>query len=194
MTWQELLDFGNLTDVTFYFLMAALGSLLFLLRLVLTLIGGVDADVDFDGDIDGGLEAHGADFSLFSLLSVVSFIMGAGWMGLACRLQWGMNPMPSFFAAVAFGSFLMLISSFGMWQMRRMNVEGGYDPRNAIGRIGRVYLRVPPKGEGQGQVQIDLDGNQRVMPAVSTGPAIDSFAAIKIVDILEGETFIVEPV
>ena len=194
MNWRDLMDFGNLSDVTFYFLMAAIGTLLFLLRLVLTIFAGVDGDVDFDGDIEGGLEAHGADFSLFSLLSIVSFIMGAGWMGLACRVQWGMGSMPTFFAACGFGLFLMLISSFGMWQMRRMNVAGGYDPKNAVGRTARVYLRIPAKGEGQGQVQVDLDGSQRVMHAVSKGPAIESFATVTILDVRDGETFIVEPV
>ena len=194
LTWSDLINFREFSDITVYFAMALFGSLLFVLKLVLTFFAGVDTDADFDADMDGGLEAHAGDFSLFSMLSIVSFLMGAGWMGLACRLEWGMGGVASFFAALAFGTFLMLLSSFGLYQMRKMNVAGGYDPRNAIGRIGRVYLKIPPKGEGEGQIQIDVDGNQKVMPAISTGEGIESFKAVKVVDVLEGDTLIVESV
>ena len=34
--------------------------------------------------------------------------MGTGWIGLACREEWMLDKMPSFFVAVGFG-FLMMI-------------------------------------------------------------------------------------
>lgn len=194
MSWSDVFDLREFSDITVYAAMALFGTLLFLVKLILTLFAGVDADADFDTDMDGGLEAHGGDFSLFSTLSVVSFLMGAGWMGLGCRLDWDMGGVASFFCALGFGTFLMFISSYALFQMRRMNVAGGYDVRHAVGTIGRVYLRIPPKGQGQGQVQVDVDGNQKVLPAVSQGEGIESFQSVKIVDVLEGETLIVEPV
>ena len=194
MPWEDLINFREFSDITVYFAMALFGTLLFLLKLILTFFAGIDGDADFDADMDGGLEAHAGDFSLFSMLSIVSFLMGAGWMGLACRMEWDMGGVASFFAALGFGTFLMTMSSVALFQMRRMDSAGGYDPRNAIGKIAKVYLRIPAKGGGQGQIQIDLDGNQKVLPAVSSSVAIDSFQAVKVLDILEGETLIVEPV
>ena len=192
-SWSDVLDFSKFSDITIYGIMAVFGTAIFVVKLLLTLFVGIDADADFDTDMDGGLEAHTGDFSMFSILSVISFLMGAGWMGLACRAEWGMSGVASFFAALGFGTFLMFISSFGLYQMRRMNVTGGYDPKNAIGKIARVYLRIPERGKGEGQIQVDIDGNQKVMPAVSASAAIDSFAAVKVIDVLDGDTLIVEP-
>lgn len=174
--------------------MGALGTLLFAIRLVLMLIGGLDGgDFDVGADADGGLEAHGGGFSLFSMFSIVAFMMGAGWLGLACRREWGLNPALSALAAGGFGFLLMFLSSYGMYQMRKLNESGDYEPRSCIGRIGRVYLNVPAKGEGRGRVEIAVNGRRKVLPAVSTGDAIASFAAVKVLDVQETETLIVEP-
>ena len=188
--------FSTFTDATVYFYMGAVGSILFLIRMGLLVFSGVDSDVEFDADIDvdvdGGIHAHGGDFTLFSMLSIVSFLMGAGWLGLACRVEWDMRPLAAAACASGFGFGLMLLSSLGMYQLRKLNEEGRYDVRNSIGQIGRVYLTIPAKGEGRGRVRVSVDGRQKVLAAVSTGEAIESFTAVKIVDVQEGETLIVE--
>jgi hypothetical protein len=187
--------FAQFSDATVYFVMAAVGSLLFLIRLLFMLVG-LDHGGDFDTHVDvdgGGFEAHGGDFSLFSMLSILSFLMGAGWLGLACRLEWGLGPVVTAISASAFGFFLMLLSSFGMWQMRKFNAPGRYDVQAAVGHIGRVYLTIPPKGKGQGQVEISVDGRRKVLAAVTLGAeALESFASVKAVGIQEGEVLIVE--
>ena len=78
LNWSELVKLGG--DAVTYFLMAAVGTILFLIRLVVALFGGDTGDFD----LDPGTEAGGSDasFTLFSLLSVMAFIMGTGWMGL----------------------------------------------------------------------------------------------------------------
>ena len=72
------------------------------------------------------------------------------------------------------------------------NEPGEYDVQTCIGKTGRVYLRLPEKGQGRGQVQITVSGNQRVLEAVSTGEAIESFATVKIVGIEGVETLVAE--
>ena len=97
--------FSSFSDATVYMVMGAVGSLLFAIKLVLTLVMGMNGDADFgvETDVDGDLEAHGTGFSLFSLLSILSFMMGAGWMGLACRVEWGLNSLFSAMIAAGFG-------------------------------------------------------------------------------------------
>ena len=185
-------QFTKFTDSTVYFYIAIVGSGLFGIRLLLMFIGGVDGDADFDIDADGGIEAHGGDFTIFSMLSILSFMMGAGWMGLACRLELGLGSLLSALIAGAFGFTLMLISSFGMYQMKKFNEAGKYDVNTCVGQIGRVYLTIPAKGEGRGRVQVNVQGRQKVLGAVSNGGEIESFAAVKIVGVQEGETVIVE--
>ena len=186
--------FTTFSDSTVYFVMAAVGTLLFLIRLGLMLIVGIDdgGDFDLDVDADGDIEGHGGGFTLFSMLSILSFMMGAGWLGLACRLEWGLHSFLSALLASIFGFSLMLFSSFGMYQMRKLNEPGKYDVRNCVGRIGQVYLKIPAKGQGRGQVRIAVDGRQKVLAAVSSGEQIESFAAVKVVDVQDDESLIVE--
>lgn len=132
------------------------------------------------------------DFSLFSMVSVLSFMMGAGWLGLACRLEWGVGPVLSALYAALFGFGLMTMSSFALFQMRKLNEPGGYDVRTCLGKIGRVYLKIPAKGKGRGQVQITVDGRQKVLEAISTSEEIESFASVKILEIQGDETLVVE--
>ncbi|MHC5009778.1 MAG: hypothetical protein ACYTG6_02380 [Planctomycetota bacterium] len=187
--------FDTFSDSTVYFVMAGVGTVLFTLRLILMLAFGLDHDADFDVDVDadGGIAAHGGEFSFFSMLSILSFMMGAGWLGLACRMEWGMGPVQSALAASGFGFALMTLSSVAMYQMRKLNEPGRYDVNNCIGSIGRVYMKIPPKGQGRGQVQITVDGRQKTLSAVTEGDEeIESFTAVKAVGVQEGETLIVE--
>ena len=187
--------FSTFSDATLYFSMAVVGTLLFSIRIILMMFFGLDDGGDFDLDVDmdtGGFDGHAGDFSLFSMVSVLSFMMGAGWLGLACRLEWGVGPVMSAIYAALFGFGLMLMSSMALWQMRKLNDPGGYDVNTCIGKTGRVYLTIPAKGSGRGQVQMTVDGRQKVMEAVSTGEEIESFATIRVVSIQGEETLVVE--
>ena len=96
--WSELTDKGG--DAVTYFIIAAGATALFVIRLILMLFGADDADTDFDVDADGALEGademgSGAAFNLFSLLSILAFLMGVGWMGLTARVTWDLNTTAS---------------------------------------------------------------------------------------------------
>jgi hypothetical protein len=185
--------FETFSDATVYFVMAGVGTVLFLLRLVLMLIG-LDGDHDFDSDMaESGVLAHGGEFSLFSMLSILSFMMGAGWLGLAMRLEWGVGPVVTALTASAFGFFLMLLSSAGIWQMKKFNEPGRYDVKEAIGRIGQVYLRIPARRSGRGQVRITVSGRQKILAAITEDERpIESFTDVRAVGVQEDETLIVE--
>jgi hypothetical protein len=194
-TWTELVNFEKFSDATVYFSMASLGSVLFALKMIAMMLGGDiegGGDFDLDADADGGLDDHGTGFSLFSLLSILAFMMGAGWMGVACRVEWEIGPLATAAASGGFGFFLMLISSFGMFSMRKMNESGSYDVNTCVGEVGRVYLKIPAKGSGQGQVEVNVEGRKKILRAVSSGEEIESFASVKVTGIHTGETVIVE--
>jgi hypothetical protein len=189
--WIEDL-FSTFSDSTLYFAMAVVGTALFSLRIVLMLFGGIDTDGgDFDMHADG-IELHGGDFSLFSLFSILSFTMGMGWMGLTARLTWHFSTLPAALIAAGFGFALMLLSSFGLWQMRKMSQPTVWNPGGAVGMTGTVYMRIPAPHEGRGQVTVTFGGSRRTVAAVSTGDAIESFAAVRVVDVRDDGTLIVE--
>ncbi|MAE64292.1 MAG: hypothetical protein CMJ18_08450 [Phycisphaeraceae bacterium] len=187
--------FERFSDITVYFVMGAIGSALFLIRLVMMFVFGVDDGGDFDlgVDADGDVDVHDGGFGIFSMLSILSFSMGAGWLGLLCRMDWGLGPFVSALIASAFGFSLMLFSSFGMYQLHKLNEVGRYDVRTCIGSVGQVYMRIPAKGDGQGKVQINVEGRHKTLTAISTGDAIESFKAVRVVDVRAPETLVVEP-
>jgi hypothetical protein len=154
--------------------------------------GDVDMDLDADADIDMHMDSTGA-FELFSLLSILAFFMGVGWMGLACRVSWGLGSPISAIYATAFGLSLMGLSSGLMYAVRQMAEEGRYDVETAVGEIGKVYLTIPAKGEGQGEVEVTVSGRRKVLPAISNSKSISSFERVKIIEVVGEETFLVEP-
>lgn len=190
--------FTPFTDATFYFVMAAVGTVFFSIRLALMLFVGIDDGGDFDVDADadaggGGIEGHGVDFSLFSMISILSFMMGAGWLGLAARLDWGVGPVLAAVYAGSFGFSLMLLSSLALWQMRKLSQPTIIDMTEAIGRTGTVYMRIPGSEEGgRGKVKITVGGRQREVDAVSRGAEIASFTAVRVVEMRDDGTYVVE--
>ena len=182
-------------DAGVYFLLAMIATLLFLAKLGLQLFAG-DPDIDFD--VDGGDAGHADStgaFTFFSILSVLAFFMGVGWMGLASRVSWGWSAPLSAAAATAFGLLMMGIASGLMYAVRQMSEEGRYDLNTAIGSIGRVYLTVPARGQGRGQVEVTVSGRSKVIDAVSEGEAaLPAFTAVRIVSLRDDQAYVVEPV
>lgn len=187
--------FSEFSDSTVYFVMGSIGTALFLIKALLMLIGG-DGDGDFDLDVDGdgGIEVHGGGFTLFSLLSILAFMMGAGWMGLLCRQDFGLGSALSALIACAFGFALMLFASLGMLAMTRLQQAGKYDVANSLGKIAKVYLTIPEAGQGTGQIQLNLDGRSSLLTAVSNGAKIESFASVKVIEVRDDEVVVVERV
>lgn len=199
---NALLDFFGIddkvdqtVDATVYLVMALSATILFMIKIALMLLGGDHGDFDADGDVGDFHHIGDSDaaFSAFSLLSVLAFIMGTGWMGLNCRVSWGLSGGVSVLFATGFGLVLMLVASFGMYYVKRLESSPHIDVRTAVGRTAQVYLTIPQKGEGQGQVEVDVSGTRKVMTAVSTGGKIEAFTAVKVVDVRDDETLIVEP-
>jgi hypothetical protein len=194
--WEMLFDWGEMaqkgTDVVTYFVMAMIGTSLFVIRLVLAMFAGDAAEFDVDGDVDG----HGgtdASFTLFSLLSVMAFIMGAGWTGLASRVDWGMSRGPSAITAIGVGAAMMLAASGLMYGLRKLSTDPHYDTSTAVGRTAKVYMRIPAKGDGRGKVQVDVSGRLKTMAAVSEGDEIAAFVDVEVVSVRDDETLVVKP-
>src|SRR5687767_14245667 len=114
LNWPALMALGY--DAVVYLVMAVVGTVLFLIRLGVTYFGGGGGDFDVDTDFDSD-----SSFAFLSVLSILGFFMGAGWMGLACRLDWGFGRLASSLIAAGFG-FSMMIAASGMsYYARRLN-------------------------------------------------------------------------
>jgi len=189
---RNLFDLGYIydqggVDTVAYALMAIVGTFLFVIRLSLSLMFGLDGDMDLDGD---AIE-HGSGFGLFSVLSVIGFFMGAGWAGLAARIEWDLNAPISAIIAGSFGLSLMVLSSALMFAAAKLTHDVTYDMKDAIGRTGTCYMTIPEKGKGTGQINISISGRSMTVDAVSTGQKIEAFTAIKVTDVRDDKTLVV---
>lgn len=187
--WQAALNLG--TDVVAYLIMALTGTTFFVLRLLIALFFGGDSDFDTGDHFDGSSDSS---FSFFSLLSILAFFMGAGWMGLTCRVDWHMGGLASAASAAGFGFGMMLLASGLMLATRKLNRTIEYDLATAIGRTARVYMTIPKHGSGRGQVEVDVSGRRKVLEAVSNGDKINEFSSVRVLEIRDDQTLVVEPV
>ncbi|MEM8738490.1 MAG: hypothetical protein AAGG38_08450 [Planctomycetota bacterium] len=184
--WKQLLEVAGF-DAVIYAALALVGTLLFALRMGLSLILGLDSDVDLDAGGEGG------GFGLISVLSITAFLMGTGWMGLVARLEWDLSPTASALFAAFSGATLMVLASGMMFVLQRAAHHVEYNPATAIGHVGTVYMAIPARGMGNGQVRVAVQGRSVLVDAISTGEAIESFRDVKVVDTRDEKTLIVEP-
>ena len=185
--WQAAFSMG--TDVAVYLIMALTGTTFFVLRLLLALFFGADADMDTGHDYDASSDSS---FGFFSLLSIFAFFMGSGWMGLTCRVDWDMGGLASAAAAAAFGFGMMMLASGLMFTARKLNRTIEYDLGTAVGRTARVYMTIPKQGAGRGQVEVDVSGRRKVLEAISTGEKLDQFSSVHVVEVRDDQTLVVE--
>ncbi|HTL53814.1 MAG TPA: hypothetical protein VL860_14670 [Planctomycetota bacterium] len=206
---------AGVSESSIYLTIAIVGSIAFVLKLVLLFIGGHHGDVAHPGDLPGhGDIGHGAGhsagdmhgsgdagdhpdssatFTLFSVQGVLAFLMGFGWMGLAGLEQWNLSSLFSLLLAAGFGFLMMLLSATLMYYAFRLEHIPVFDVRKAVGEIGQVYLNIPALGQGVGEVQIVVDGRQKVLKAKSTAGEIKSFTRVKVVSVERDLTLTVEP-
>lgn len=156
----------------FVFTIAILSLLLYLFKLASLFFGGdsgslegADASDVFDADFHNA-ETE-ANFSVFSLQSILAFFMGSSWSLLAFRHSFYWSEPSAWFGAIAFGFAMMILSAYLLSRMHRLSSESHFDIEKAKGQTGQTYLPIPPRGEGFGQVELVVDGRKRIFKACS---------------------------
>ena len=149
-----------------FFYCTVVGGVIFAFKFTLMMLGA-DADVDFDldtGDADGGM-------MWISTFSIAAFFMMFGLGGLTASLQFKQGSAVSLTSAIVVGIIMILVLQLIRKKVSGLHSSGTADISNAIGVEGSVYLTIP--AEGQGKVQLTVQGTQKVMAAVSeTGDEI----------------------
>lgn len=204
--------FENLKGLELFFACCAVfGSVLFVIRLALMLIGGVDgvhsADTGDMGDMDAGHfdggdydsgdmdhtgDVHDSDlsFKLLSLQGITAFFMMFGLVGWAVMRQ-GQYHAPVLLIAGTVAGLLTV------WVMKKifhfatlMQSSGTMNLKNAIGQEGTVYLTIHPGDSGK--VQVSVQGRLSVLEAVAEGnEEIKTGESIRVIG-LSAERLVVE--
>ncbi len=183
-------------------------TVLLVLQLALTLLGlGGDHDLAGDHEVglgDGPLDmAHtevGHDVStdhtpgpgLLSLRTILAFFVGFGWGG-AFLLRLGLPTWVAVLGALGIGGAFFLLVFWLMGLIYSLAESGTIDLRNAVGQTGTVYLPIPPRRSGQGQVQVRVQGRLRELPAMTdAAERLPTGTLVRVVAMLTSEVVLVE--
>ncbi len=200
--WIQTLSYLEQT----FFACAVIGGVLFLIQLALMFLGGdmntdMTADVggDFghgglggDADVSGGAHHPSSDvsFKLLSFQGLTAFFMMFGLVGLAMQRGSGLGAAISALAAAVAGFLSMLGVAKLFHFFIGLQSSGTINIDNALGKTGRVYLRIKP--DSKGQIEVPVQGRLRIYDARSADKEeIPTDAQVEVTGI-EGSTMIVK--
>lgn len=194
-TWFNALD----PTMKAFWCIAIFASTIFLIQMVMTFIGIGDADIetDFDmpdgdiGGMDGDTLDTGGTLQLFSVRNIVNFLLGVGWGGV-CLQPYFSDTAALCVAALLTGFAFVAVFAFIFKQMRRLEHDGAFNIHDCVGKVGDVYLRIPGERRGEGKVQYSFQGSVQELAAITNGREIPSGAKVRVLEVIDNHTLLVE--
>jgi hypothetical protein len=172
-----------------YWAFAIPSTLLFLIILVMTFIGG---DISASGDADAAIEGdEGIGFQFFTLKGLISFFTLFAWSGLAC-IEAGLAQALTVMISVLCGLLMMFILASIFYLMSKLSESGTLKLKYAINGIGEVYLPIKAERSGMGKVQINIQGAVRTLQALSDDTAdLPVGTMVKVTEIINDQILLV---
>ena len=164
-------------------------SLILTIQMGMVMLGGAidmpEAEIADTGE--------GGASGIFSIRTIGAFFAGFGWAG-AAMLQAGNSTGAATFVATLTGSAFLGIVIYLMSYLHSLRQEGTLNYSNAIGNVGNVYLPIPPKRKGMGQVEVMVQGRLRIVQALSdSDKKIGNRVAVRVTDTIDEQTILVKP-
>lgn len=189
--------FKNLTtDQTVYFYIALFSTVLFLLQTIFTFVDlgdGVDFDSDFDGEVDTDLSGTlGFPFNLFTIRGIISFFVLFGWSGFLFSKA-GLKIGWTIVLSLICGFIMMVLVGFIYYLAEKLGVSGNYELKDAIGKIGEVYIPIPEKNSGTGKITVIVNNSLKELDAITYNERLNYGDVIKVIDVIN-EKLVVEKV
>ena len=176
-----------------FWICAIVSTIVFVIQFILTFIGVGDADADFDfSSVDGDTMDTGGTLSLFSVRSIVNFLMGFGWGGV-CFDKYIDNNLLLILVAIGVGVIFLVAFFFVIRQVMKLESSGNIKMEDCIGKSCDVYLRIPANNSGKGKVQISLNGTIFEFDAVTNEPEpLPTGTKVVVEENLGGSTLLVK--
>jgi len=182
-TWWDALS----TLQKIHWAIALPSTLIFVIQLVMTLIGGDTDNVDSDGGFDADGDGIDDGMHILSVRSIMSFLMFYGWSGLAAIERGGMSWWGVSGISLLVGTVMMLFTAWLFFTLIKLQESGTMKLSNALGQQGEVYLTIPAKKQGEGKVQIIIQGSYKTLDAMTEDTeAIPTDSVIEVVEIING--------
>lgn len=172
-----------------YYYLAWFATIIFVIKLGIYAVvgGGSEVFSDFNTETDTD-----CSFNFLSIQSILSFMMGFGWMGFAGLRQFGLGQLMNFCVAFAVGLIFMIINASLMFAVKKLEKNVKKDKATALNQIGKAYTNFAPRG--MGQVEVVINGQLSVVNASNkTDVQINSFDRVKVVEV-SGDVLYIEKV
>ena len=159
-----MLDWWNNMDLVgqIFALIAIPSTLVLVVQTVLLIFGIGGDDVDADGvDITGnGVgdtpgDGGGDGMVLFSLRGIMAMAAVGGWSGLVMH-QSGFSLTVTVLLATAFGFITLVGIAYIMNLATKLQSSGNLVIGYAIGKVGTVYIPIPPNMKGSGKINLTV--------------------------------------
>lgn len=167
-------------------------TVIFILLLVMTVFGG-DTDTDVDTDVDGDIaDGDSIPFQFLSLKNIVAFFAVFGWSGIGfvhAELSSWLVILLSTFC----GLLMMTLMGTLFYFMSKLAETGTLEMKNAIGKLGEVYLVIPAKRGGMGKVQLSIQGAIRTLDAITDDlENIPTSSIIEVLNVIDNQLLLVK--
>jgi hypothetical protein len=154
---------------------------------------GLDFDADADADLSDGGYSLDPSFTLLSVRSIIAFFVFFGWTGVLA-IGRGYGTTTVFLMAAGAGLIAMVVVAYLMYFFYKLAEDGNANLEELIYKDATVYLTIPERRKGKGKVHVTLNNSLREMDAVTEGEALPNGRSVKIVEIIEDNVLVVEPV
>lgn len=187
--WSEIGVFEQV-----FWIITIPATVIFLILLVLTIFGGdADTDVDVDTDIDSDIASGDSiPFQFISLKNIVAFFTVFGWSGIGF-IHAGLATWLVILLATICGLLMMVLMATLFYFMSRLAESGTLKMKNAVGKLGEVYLRIPARRGGMGKVQLNVQGSLRTLDAITDDlEEIPTSSIIQVLDVIDDQILLVK--
>lgn len=191
-------------------------SLVLFIQMILTFagMGGEDADVgggesdisgldleadadldsisDMEVDTDSSLSDMDPSFHFFTIRNFIAFFTIFGWAGIAA-IDYGLSKSWTIVIAVAAGIVAMIsISALFYFIYKLQDSGGGVRIKNAIGKVGNVYIPIKANSGNIGKIQVNVQGGLREMQALTKEDEdLKTGTVVKVVGVISNSILVV---
>lgn len=167
-------------------------SLIFVIQTVMTFLGLGDHDVDMDLDASDGSFDADPSMNLLTFRNLVNFCLGFGWTAVLMHEKIESNALLIIISVIVGALLVTAVMWIFKW-LSGMQQTGNIDVhKSAVGCEGKVYLTIPGERKGEGKVQITINNAIREYDAVTDGETIKTGTAIKVTEVINDYTLLVE--
>jgi hypothetical protein len=167
-------------------------TVIFLVLLVLTIFGGdteTDVDTDIDSDISSG---DSIPFQFLSLKNIIAFFAVFGWSGIGF-INAGLASWLVILLATICGLLMMTLMGTLFYFMSKLAESGTLKMKNAVGKLGEVYLVIPGTRGGMGKVQLNVQGSVRTLDAITDDvETIPTSSIIQVLNVIDDHILLVK--